>query len=174
MSKKRESKKLITEVMTAEKAESVLAEYAAADAREAKLMAQMDLEMTRIREKYQEELADLAEVKREAFELLQHYAMGHPELFVGRKSVEMTHGRIGFRTGTPALKTMRGYTWQSCLQLVKEFLPGYVRVKEEVDKEGLLARREDEDVAGKLGRCGLRVEQAETFYVELKKEEGAG
>lgn len=54
----------------------------------------------------------------------------------------MAHGVIGFRTGTPKLKTLKGFTWASALQLVKEFLPGYVRQTEEIAKDKLLADRD--------------------------------
>ncbi|MDW8420124.1 MAG: host-nuclease inhibitor Gam family protein [Chitinophagales bacterium] len=171
MSKTRESKKLLTEQLTIEDAEAIFAEYAAADAQEQKITAQMDIAITKIREKYQDELAELADKKRNAFERLQHFATNSPELFTQKKSIELTHGKLGFRTGTPALKTLKGFTWGSTLNLVKEFLPGFVRIKEEVDKEGLLAKREEPGVQPLLTKCGLRVEQAETFFVEPKKEE---
>lgn len=173
MSKTRESKKLLTEQLTIEDAEAIFAEYAAADAQEQKITAQMDIAITKIREKYQDELAELAERKRNAFERLQHFATNAPELFIHKKSIELTHGKLGFRTGTPALKTLKGFTWGSALNLVKEFLPSFVRIKEEVDKEGLLAKREEPEVQPLLAKCGLRVEQAETFFVEPKKEEAA-
>jgi phage host-nuclease inhibitor protein Gam len=171
MSKNREKKKLITETISLEDAESIFAEYAAADAQEQKITAQMDIAITKIREKYQDELAALAEQKKSAFERLQHFALNSPELFTNRKSIELMHGKLGFRTGTPSLKTLKGFTWNSALNLVKEFLPDFVRIKEEVDKESLLARREDPDISSRLSKCGLRIEQAETFFVEPKKEE---
>lgn len=173
MAKTRETKKLITENISIEDAEAIFAEYAAADAKQQKITAQMDIAITKIREKYQDELAELDKTKTEAFEKLQHFATNAPELFTQKKSIELTHGKLGFRTGTPSLKTLKGFTWGSALNLVKEFLPDFVRIKEEVDKEALLSKREDGDVASKLSKCGLRVEQAETFFVEPKKEEAA-
>jgi hypothetical protein len=90
---------------------------------------------------------------------------------------------IGFRTGTPKLKTLKGFTWASALQLVKEFLPGYVRKTEEVAKDKLLADRDMEvkvkdgegevKLSHEMARCGIQVVQDETFYVEPKKEETA-
>lgn len=171
MAKTRETKKLITEQISVEEAEQLFAEYAAADAKEQRITATMDVQITKIREKYQDDLAQLAEAKRNTFEKLQHFATNAPELFTSKKSLDFTHGKLGFRTGTPALKTLKGFTWGSTLNLVKEFLPNFVRVKEEVDKESLLASREKEEVADKLTKCGLKVEQSETFFVEPKKEE---
>ena len=89
----------------------------------------------------------------------------------------MTHGTIGFRTGTPKLKTLKGFNWASALELVKRVLPGYVRTTDEIAKDKLLADREleavvigssDESVpmSEALAGCGITVVQDETFYVE--------
>lgn len=54
--------------------------------------------------------------------------------------------------------------------LVKEFLPEYIRVSEELAKDRLLADRDKEEVAEQLSKCGMTIVQDETFYVEPKKE----
>ena len=92
------------------------------------------------------------------------------ELFTKRKSLETTHGTIGFRTSTPKLKTLKGFTWASVLNLLKEFLPDYVRTAEEPAKDKLLADREDEEVSALFPKVGIAVVQDETFFVEPKKE----
>ena len=86
-----------------------LADYAKADARQQKITAEMDIQMAKIREKWQDELQKLTETKDNAFDVLQAYAMeNRDELFSKRKSLETTHGTLGFRTGTPKLKTLKG------------------------------------------------------------------
>lgn len=171
MAKTRE-KKAVYSGVTAEQMEQAFAEFAKADARQQKIMADMDVQMTKIREKWQDELQKLTETKDNAFDIMQAYAMENREtLFGKRKSLETVHGTLGFRTGTPALKTLKGFTWSSVLNLLKEFLPGYVRTKEEPDKEKLLADRECEEVADLFPKVGVSVVQVETFYVEPKKEE---
>ena len=95
----------------------------------------------------------------------------------------MAHGVIGFRTGTPKLKLLKGFTWASVEKLVKVFLPDYVREKTEVAKDRLLADRNLEDVGvtdslvivempmiDAMAKCGLQVVQDETFFVEPKSE----
>lgn len=173
MSKTREVKKLITENISVTDAESIFAEYATADAKVQKTNALMDIAITKIRDKFKDELTELEDVKAACFEKLQHFAITSPELFTQKRSIELMHGKLGFRTGTPALKTLKGFTWSSSLNLVKEFLPDFVRTKEEVDKESLLAKRDDLDISGKFSKCGIKVEQAETFFVEPKKEDVA-
>ena len=171
MSKTREKKTVYSGVKQ-EEMELAFADYARADARIQKINATMDIEMTRIREKYQDELAKLTETKDNAFDIMQTYAMeNRDELFSRRKSMETTHGILGFRTGTPKLKTLKGFTWASVLNLLKEFLPGYVRTIEEPAKDRLLADRDLEDVIEAMPKVGITVVQDETFYVEPKKEE---
>ncbi|EFR54625.1 host-nuclease inhibitor Gam family protein [Bacteroides fragilis] len=168
---KREKKVIITGV-TREAADEAFAAYAKANAQSAKITADIELQCAKIREKYASKLAELEGEKEKAFDTLQAYATeNQAELFTKKKSLEMAHGVIGFRTGTPKLKTLKGFTWASALQLVKEFLPGYVRQTEEIAKDKLLADRDMEDMAGQMAKCGISVSQDETFYVEPKKED---
>lgn len=126
---KRVKKTIITGI-TAGEAEEAFASYAKADAQQAKITAEIELACAKIREKHQDQLAALQQTKDEAFERLQTYAVeNQSELFAKRKSLEMTHGVIGFRTGQPKCKTARGTTWADALELVKDRLPNYIRTK---------------------------------------------
>lgn len=168
---KREKKVIITGV-TRESADEAFGAYAKADAQSAKITADIELQCAKIREKYANKLAELEDEKEKAFATLQAYATeNQAELFTKKKSLEMAHGVIGFRTGTPKLKTLKGFTWASALQLVKEFLPGYLRQTEEIAKDKLLADRDVEDMVPQMNKCGIQVVQDETFYVEPKKED---
>lgn len=171
MAKKRERRTVIAGV-TREMAEAAFAQYAKADAKLTKIAADIELQCTRIRERYAAEIAALEEEKCGGFELLQAYAVNNQEeLFGRRRSIEMAHGCIGFRMGTPKLKTLKGFTWAASLNLVKEYLPGYVRASYEVAKDKLLADRDGEGMADAMARCGIQVVQDESFYVETKSEE---
>jgi phage host-nuclease inhibitor protein Gam len=177
-------KKVVVTGVTKEEAEQAFGVYAKADAEYKKITAGIELQCAKIREKWEKRLLELDGERDGAFDVLQSYATEHQqELFVKKKSVEMTHGVIGFRTGTPKLKTLKGFTWASALQLVKKFLPGYVRQTEEVAKDKLLADRELEEVPfgdavktqksmkDAMDECGLQVVQDETFFVEPKSED---
>ena len=177
-------KKTIRTGVTKDAAEEAFATFAKADAEKTKIMADIELKCAKIREQHQERLNQLQGSQEEAFDILQTYALeNQEELFSKKKSVELVHGTIGFRTGTPKLKTKKGFTWASVLELVKEFLPSYIRKTEEVTKDRLLAEREIQvvkpgDPLGPgvtlqemMSKCGLMVVQDETFYVEPKKEE---
>lgn len=168
---KRQKKTIITGV-SREAADESFATYAKADANINKITAEIELQCAKIREKYQEKLTSLSSARELAFDTLQSYATEHQsELFSKKKSLEMAHGTIGFRTGTPKLKTLKGFTWASALNLVKEFLPSFVRTSEEVAKDKLLADRDAEGMTEKMAKCGIQVVQDETFYVEPKKED---
>ena len=171
MSKTREKKVVVTGV-SRETADVSFADYADADARQQRITAKMDVDITKIREKYQDELAKLQERKDNAFDLMQTYAMENKaELFSKKKSMETVHGTFGFRTGTPTLKTRKGFTWGAVTNLLKEFMPTYVRVKDEPAKDKLIADRDIPEVSDLFPKVGIFVDQDETFFVEPKKEE---
>ena len=166
----REKKQVYTGVST-EQMEAAFSEYAIADAKVAKINATIDVQMTQIREKYADEIAKHTEIKQRAFDLLQAFALEHKdELFAKKKSMESVHGTLGFRTGTPKLKLLKGFTWGAVTNLLKEFMPGYIRITEEVAKDKLLADRENNEVASLFTKVGIGVTQDETFFVEPKKE----
>ena len=183
----RQKKRVISGV-TREAADVAFATFAKADASINKIQAEIELQCAKIREKRQVDLTRLTEERDGAFEVLQSFATeNQAELFAKKKSLEMAHGVIGFRTGTPKLKTLKGFTWASALELVKTFLPGYLRQTEEIAKDRLLADRDLEEVSviddsigitrsqqpmrQAMARCGIQVVQDETFFVEPKSEE---
>lgn len=168
------TKKTVMSGISHEQAEQAFADFAAADAKCQNLTSKMDIEITRIREKYADRLAELDARKSEVFDLMQAYALENKdELFSKKKSVESAHGVFGFRTGTPKLKNMKGFTWAAVTNFVKELLPSYIRTSEELAKDKLLADRDVPEVAGCFPKIGVQVVQDETFYVEPKKENDA-
>ncbi len=181
-------KKTIISGVSREAADEAFATYAKSDAQIQKINAEIELQCAKIREKYADKLAVLGAERDNAFDVLQSFATeNQAELFVKKKSLDMAHGTIGFRTGTPKLKTLKGFTWASALTLVKKFLPmTYIRQSEDIAKDKLLADRELEEVEvydtptgdprtvkmpEAMAVCGIQVVQEETFYVEPKKEE---
>lgn len=163
-------KKPVMAVKTIEEAEVALAEYATADARLAKITATMDEQITAIRKKYADQIQDLTDTRDEKLDELHFFAESNAQLFDKKKSIIMSHGVIGFRTGTPKLKTLKKFTWGSITELLKIHLPTYVRTVEEPAKDKLLADRVDENVSKLFPKVGIEVVQDETFYVDLKKE----
>lgn len=168
------TKKQVLSGISREQAEQAFADFAAADAGFQNLTSEMDIEMTDIRNKYADRLALLDSKKAAAFDLIQAYAVeNREELFSRRKSLESAHGVFGFRTGTPKLKNLKGFTWAAVTNLAKELMPAYIRTSEELAKDKLLADRERPEVSTLFARIGVQVVQDETFYVEPKKEKDA-
>ena len=180
-------KKTIISGVTREAADEAFGIYAKADASISKINAEIELKCAQIRDKYADRLAQLSEERDEAFDKLQAFATeNQSELFAKKKSMDMAHGTIGFRTGTPKLKTLKGFTWASALQLAKKFLPvTYIRMSEDIAKDRLLADRDLKETVvydtptgdprevtmrEAMAICGIQVTQDETFYVEPKKE----
>lgn len=164
-------KKTVVTGVTREQMEDAFGRYASADAEVQSINAAMDKQFVAIREKHADRLAVLEQEKTEAFEVMQVFATeNREELFSKRKSMETTHGTLGFRTGQPKLKTKKGLTWAAVLELLKKFGQDYIRTVEEPAKDKLLANREDEDCQQVMKDCGILVAQDETFYVEPKKE----
>lgn len=164
-------KKVVHIGVSSEEMEQAFTDYATSDAKLQKINATMDVEITRIRNKFADSIAALQESKDKAFDVIQAYAIDNKaELFARKKSLETVHGTFGFRTGTPKLKLLKGFTWASVTNLLKEYLPTYVRVSEEAAKDKLLADRDNEKVAEYLVKVGVAVIQEESFFVEPKKE----
>lgn len=103
-------KKVIITGVNREMADEAFATYAKSDAQVQKINADIELQCAKIREKYADKLATLTAEKEQAFDTLQAFATENQEdLFAKKKSLDMAHGTIGFRTGTPKLKTLRLY-----------------------------------------------------------------
>lgn len=165
-------KKVIITGVSREAADEAFATYAKSDAQLQKINADIELQCAKYREKYADKIASLSEERDKAFDTLQAFATeNQAELFTKKKSLDMAHGVIGFRTGTPKLKTLKGFTWASALQLVREFLPDYVRQTWDIAKDKLLADRETDTMLENMAKCGIQVVQDEAFYVEPKKED---
>ena len=83
------TKKTVISGVSREQYEQAFAEFAMADAKAQSLTAKMDQEMTKIREKYADQLAELNETKDRTFEVMQTYATENKDtLFSKKKSLE--------------------------------------------------------------------------------------
>lgn len=128
--------------------------------------ALMDQRILEIKADYEAQLGDAAQEIDLHVESLRAWAEANPGEFEKKKSLELTSGIIGFRTGTPKLKTITGWTWDRVLEAIKwNKLNEWVRVKEEVNKDAILAERNDHTPVA-LRAIGVQIVQDESFYVE--------
>lgn len=174
MAKSNRVSKKVVALITPEEFSEAMSIYALNDAKQCKIMAKMDEEITKIREKYQDDLESCKAVEGTQLEVIETYCKEQKKvLFDKQRHIETAHGKVGFRMGTPKLKTLPKWTWDRVLERLEQIMPDYVRKKKEVNKEALLDNRNSENVAPFLSQVGVYVDQDETFYVELKKEEAA-
>lgn len=135
-----------------------------------KQKTELDQAITHLRERYESSLAEIDQQLAEKTELARAWAQANPAEFKGLKSLELTHATIGFRTGQPQLKPNRGWTWTKILLAVKMHLgTKWVRIKEEVNREQIIADRHDLGDQ-KLARIGCSIVQDESFYIDPKIE----
>ena len=121
----------------------------------------MDEELSAVRERYEVGLNAMRESLDDKLAVARDWSEENQSQFGDRKSIEMTHGTIGFRTGTPKLKTLPGWTWDRVLDFLRFHFPDFVRHKEEPDKEVIIANR---DALGpdSLREMGVKIQQDES------------
>lgn len=125
-----------------------------------------------IDDQYSERLGEIDQTILAKSEQLKVWATANPSDFGGKKSLAMTHGSIGFRLGNPQLKTLPKWTFKKAFEAIKAAgLRKFIRTKEELDKEAVLASARDKKAPLSIAEYGLRVFQAEPFFVEPKIEE---
>lgn len=165
------AKKNVTQVPNEAGAQVCMQEYAHATSELKKIEAQLELEIQRIREKYQSRITPLKSVQADTFEKLQAFAEhNRDDLFSKKKSRDFTHGIIGFRMGQMKVAYDRGMSSKALPLVITLGLP-FTRGKIELDKEKVIASRDDAETMNKLRQCGISVTQEESFYVEVKEEE---
>lgn len=166
-------KRVATTIKNREDLENVMGEYAAQVLEKDRLTVQMEQEIAAVRARFEAPMAACVETGDGLFADLQAYATLHPEEFAARKSIELLHGVIGLRTSPPSVKQMNGVKAEHSLELLFAERMAWIRTKSEVDKERILAdiasgnaKKED------LAKFGLRIDQPEIFYAEVRREEG--
>lgn len=166
------TKKKVTTIINAEELPEQMRKFAVATSKIKSIEAEIELQKQEIVRKYELKLQALNQQREEAVDTLQAYAEHHrDDLFVQRKSLELPHGLIGFRMGTPKVEKSKKVTWEGVIEDLRQINAEFVRVKEEANKDLIIAHRNDQDMMNKLGRIGLSVVQDETFFVEAKSEE---
>jgi phage host-nuclease inhibitor protein Gam len=159
-------------IQTRAEMESLVREVAELTLTRNKQQTELDLAITCLRNGYDKIFGAIDEQLAEKTAAARAWADANPAEFKGLKSLELTHGTVGFRTGQPTLKTLRGWTWKRVLEvlLLLPKLPAeYIRRSPEVNKEAILADRKRLTDEG-LRALGLEVIQTESFFIDPKIE----
>jgi phage host-nuclease inhibitor protein Gam len=176
MKTKNRIKAPVSENLSRAEVEALLVDFQLICINEQKLLAKKNSEVSTVEQRYASQLGEIASGKKSIALRLQTWAEANPAEFEKRKSIETPCGKLGFRTGTPKLGLLnRKWTWETVLQRMRSirgFWGGYIRTKEEIDKDALLAAKAAgmlDDQA--LADSGMKVTQEEAFYVEPKMDE---
>ena len=153
---------------TRDEVETLVGDITALVIAERKTKALLDKRLKEIKDDYQAQLVDINERVTPLLLRVQAWADAHPEEFGKHRSIQMLHGTVGWRVGQPTLKTLKGWTWDRCLEYLRNHgLGHFIRTKEEPDKQGIIttffreATRE-----GELKAMGMQIVQDDSFYVE--------
>jgi phage host-nuclease inhibitor protein Gam len=146
-------------------------EVAIATSQTKKMEAEMEQKIAKIRETYQDRLDEAASTIKEGTAKLKAYATDHKLEFEKKRSRDVVHGTLGFRIGTPKVKVGRGLNKTIVGILKQAGKLDFLRTKEELDKDKVIAHRDDEAIMDDLNELGITVVQEETFYFEPKTEE---
>lgn len=163
-------KKVIANV-TLEEAQQASEQFAQSSTKLNKLEAKMNDEINKVKSKYQDEITELQDSLKEPQEVLGVYAKEQQENWGKKKSFELLHCVIGFRTGTPKVVKAKGFSWEAITELAVKLFPDLVRSKSELDKESIIALSKEDGFDQYRKGLFLDVVQEESFYVEAKKEE---
>ena len=155
-------------IVTRDEAEAVMTELAQRANNLRKIIAGRDAAVLRINEAF---AADIGAAKKDIddkTDIIRAWAEANPDQFPkGRKSLALANGTLGFRTGTPKLALLnRKWTWAKALLAVRTLLPAFIRDTPEIDKEALIAQRDEEAIQYGLSHAGLKITNDESFFIE--------
>jgi len=175
MAKAKTKKKVYTNV-TLEEANAASEKYSNTQNSLFKIEAKMNEELNKVKSKYVDQIGELKEELVEPEEILHSFATAQKDSWGKKKSLELLHTVIGFRTGQPKVSKDKKFTWDAVTELLKKnklFKP-FIRTKDEINKENILALKADKDkeLIGLLKeQAFVFVDQDENFFVEAKLEE---
>ncbi|MFO1458247.1 MAG: host-nuclease inhibitor Gam family protein [Verrucomicrobiota bacterium] len=135
------------------------------------LLLKQEAEIKAVQDKYADSLQIIEKQLERNTELLSGWAEGNPSEFGKSKSLDMTHGKLGWRTGMPKLVKKSKATWDALVETVCDLLGSdYIRIKKEVNREAIVDARATIPPE-RLQKCGLSIVQEETFFVDPNLEE---
>lgn len=154
-------------IKTREEMETLVGQIAAQQNFISQTTTLMDQRIIEVRAEYEQQIAGAQEDLKPLMEAARSWCEANGDAFAGKKSIEMVQGIVGFRTGTPKLKTLAGWTWDRVLEKLRTTCREFIRTKEEVDKEAIIGARENL-LDGDLRNMGVKIVQDESFFVEPK------
>lgn len=147
-------------------AEGALAEMAALDRDLSGIEVEMQERIDAAKAEASQKSLALVTRRKELADAVAVFAkLNRQELFAKAKSLDLGFGVIGFRLSTK-IAQVRGITVEMTLEKLRQYgLADGIRIKEEINKETALGWPDE-----RLELVGLRRQQADTFFIEIKKD----
>jgi phage host-nuclease inhibitor protein Gam len=159
---------------TRDDVERLVGEIAQLTNEERRIKTEIDDAIISARSRNEFVLSQIDDDLKEKAAIVKAWAESHRAEFGSKKSLELTQGIIGFRIGTPKLKTLPRRTFQGALDFLMSVGWGkrFVRTTNELNKLAILeAHARDAFPDDTLKSIGLYVAQEESFFIEPKLED---
>jgi phage host-nuclease inhibitor protein Gam len=142
----------------------------------ARKRAKLDEEIAKLNTQYDEETAHEVAVCDALFAEVHLYCDTHREVFGDQRSAQIRNASFGFRTCPPKVeKAVSKDSWEAIarrLQSVEWGAPFLTIPEPAINKETLISERANLDDA-MLAAVGIRITQAEKFFVDAANESAA-
>jgi phage host-nuclease inhibitor protein Gam len=138
------------------------------------LQAKMNKELDAVKSKYTDQVTALQKTLKEPVELLHAFANEQQKNWGKKKSFELLHCIISFRTGTPKVVKDSKFTWDAVKALISKnnvLTKNFLRTTTEINKEAILACKDEGLLAALQNDAYCSIDQEESFYVYSKTEE---
>lgn len=149
---------------------NALLEIGKAESVVAKKEAEMNGKIQKIKEQYDTDTEEQRNKIDEYKKRVESFCNANKGDFTKQRSNPLPHGVIGFRNNPPkVVQLSKKWTVKSSLEFLKKLFNGkYVRTKDEMNKDQILG----DYAAGivddsKLAAAGIRIDNDETFFIEI-------
>lgn len=173
MSKAKRVTKVTYKDVTLEQAQQASEQFAVSFTKLSAVETKMNQLIDKVKSRYQDEITLLQEALRQPSEVLETYAKEQKPYWGKKKSLELLHTVIGFRTGNPKVEKKKGFSWDAVRDLLKKYpkFDKFIRKVEDVNKEAILAETDEKMLEDLKDRAFVFIDQDEKFYIQKKQEE---
>ena len=140
--------------------------YARAASELKKVEADIELQVQSVKASYQDKVKKWLHMRALASERLQMVAFYHyDELFSKEKHIGLKYGCMGFKKSKHKVVKEGRTSWEEIYTICEKVAPDFLRIKTELNKNKVLALREQPDVVKQLKQIGISILQDEYFFV---------
>ena len=135
--------------------------------------AEMTEKIKAMREAAKNDIGPAQKTIKEIESEIKAFVESNVEMFKVKRTIELNHGKIGFRKSPGSLKLLPSWTWKkvvSAMEAVKG-MAKYLIVKKDVDRNQLLGDLRNNLISTALSeKCGVSINDRDEVVIELKHE----